>query len=347
MTEGLIPNLILSQRVIDKMAKGAARFQQDETGEALVGLLVPGDNTNGVPTIYVLDTIPPDEDEVSREAYAFAHGGESQYEAFTWLMENWDADADIRAENGFKWTATLAHVGDWHKQPGYMIAPSGGDLASALGLLAENPSIERWLAPIVTLHHPPTLRDGGAVNYVTVPDGQGSMTRIDFWLIDRKGKAFRPIAPTVYPESRLPQLAPLPWHLLDDARLSLEVGQLEHEGWLVSPIVIWDTDLKPPLEVCFMLGKAGSESILILATEYDFPASPPKAYAAPFMPLSKGEEIHDAFEKAWRDADPLPRPDGFTWSPDTYLVDYVAALLGKLPESAVQEDDENDEDVSE
>lgn len=340
MSEGIIPNLIVSQRVINKMAKAAARFQQDETGEALVGTLLPGTLTNGVPTLYVLDTIPPDEAEVMREAYAFAHGGESQYEVFTWLMENWDTNKAARESAGVKFDAPLAHIGDWHKQPGFMIAPSGGDLASAAGLLAENESIERWLAPIVTLHHPPTLKEGASVNYVTVPDGQGGLTRIDFWIIDRKARAFRPITPVVYPESRLPDLAPLPWHLEDQARLSIEVGQLEHEGWLVSPIVLWDTDLKAPLEICFMLGRKGSETLLLLATPHDFPKSPPQAYVAPFVPLGRDEEIHDAFEKAWRDADPLPGPDGFVWTEETYLIDYVSALLGKSAAADSGEDGE-------
>ncbi|NOG52659.1 MAG: ThiF family adenylyltransferase [Chloroflexi bacterium] len=85
--------------------------------------------------------------------------------------------------------------------------------------------------------------------------------------------------------------------MADDARLSLEVGQLEHDGWLVSQIVLWDTDLEPPLEACFMLGRAGGESLLLLATEHDFPESPPRAYAAPFVPLGHGEELYDAFRK--------------------------------------------------
>lgn len=329
MSGGMIPNLIIAQHVVDQMAKAAALFQHDETGEALVGLFAPGDHTNGVPTLYVLGTIPPDEEDVTRAAYTFAHGGESQYEAFTWLLENWEADAEARRASGFKWDAPLAHIGDWHKQPGYMIAPSGGDLASAVDLLDENAAIERWLAPIVTLRHPPTLREGASVNYLTVPDGHGSVTRIDFWMIDRRARAFTPISATVYPDARLPQLAPLAWHLTDEGRLSLEVGQLEHEGWLVSPIVIWDTDLKPPLEVCFMLGRNGGESLLIVATEHDFPATPPRAYSAPFVPMGKGQELHDVFESAWREADPLPHPDGFKWTPETYLIDYVAALLGK------------------
>lgn len=170
MSNALLPNLILAQRVIDKMATAAAKFVHDETGEALVGVMLPASHPNSVPTIIVLDTLPADESEVERAAYAFAHGGESQFEAFTWLLENWDADPEKRQTSELPADAKLAHVGDWHKQPGHMIAPSGGDLQSALMLLADNPQIDQWLAPIVTLDHAPTLSGGANVNYVTTPD---------------------------------------------------------------------------------------------------------------------------------------------------------------------------------
>ena len=60
-----IPNLVVSQRVIDRMIAASRRFIADETGEALVGLVVPGRNTNGVPTLYVLETISPVESSKS------------------------------------------------------------------------------------------------------------------------------------------------------------------------------------------------------------------------------------------------------------------------------------------
>jgi len=329
MSSALLPNLILAQRVIDKMANAAAKFVHDETGEAMVGVMLPAAHPNGTPTIIVLDTLPADESEVERAAYAFAHGGESQFEAFTWLLENWDADAEKRQTFDLPADAKLAHVGDWHKQPGHMIAPSGGDLQSALMLLGDNPQIDRWLAPIVTLNHAAiTLSSGANVNYLTTPDGQGGLTRIDFWLIDQQTRAFRPILPTVYPDAKLPVLQPLPWTLTEEGRVSIEVGQLEHAGWLVSDIVFWDTDLALPLEVCFMLGKPGQDELWLIATGWDYPATPPRAYQAPFTPLEKGEDIYDVFERAWRKAEPISDPDGWAWSPESYLTDYIAALTG-------------------
>lgn len=337
-----IPNLVIAQHLVHQIAQAAERYQVDETGEAMIGVLLPGDRTGGVPTVYILGTIAPDEADVERQAYVFAHGGESQYEAFTWLLENWRNASAENARLGFGEDAILSHIGDWHKQPGFMIAPSGGDLSSALGLLAEHPEIERWIAPIVTLNHPSTLREGAMVNYLTVPDAHGTLTRIDFWLIDRSQRAFRPMHPVVYPDEKLPGLAPLPWTLTDDARLSLEIGQLENEGWLVSPMVAWDTDLKAPLEACFMLGKPGAKTLWLIATPHDFPARPPRAYRAPFVPLGNDEDMYDAFQHAWASADPVKDPQGWDWSPDLYLIDYVHALENTTaaPAPAASDDDQ-------
>jgi hypothetical protein len=327
----VLPNLILAQRVVDKMAKQAARFVHDETGEALVGVMLPAAHLNGAPTLVVLDTLPADESEVERAAYAFAHGGESQFEAFTWLLENWQRHTELRAHTDIPSGVPLAHLGDWHKQPGHMIAPSGGDLQSALMLLADNPQIEQWLAPIVTLDHSPTLSGGADVNYLTVPDGHGGLTRIDFWLIDRHTRSFRPIHPTVYPDAKLPTLPAMPWVLTDESRVSIEVGQLEHEGWLVSDIVFWDTDLALPLEACLMLGQPGAEHLWLIATPWDYPARPPRAYRAPFVALNKDEDIYDLFERVWREAEPVSNPDDWTWSDELYLTDYMHALTGVQP----------------
>lgn len=346
MTQPVIPNLILAQRVVDKMAKQAAKFVHDETGEAMVGVMLPAAHPNGAPTIIAIDTLPADESEVVRQAYAFAHGGESQFEAFTWLLENWEADGDSRKGTPVPVEAKLAHIGDWHKQPGHMIAPSGGDLQSALGLLADNPQIEQWLAPIVTLDHAPTLSGGAGVNYLTVPDGHGGLTRIDFWLIDRHTRAFRPVSPTVYPDAKLPALQPLPWTLTNEGRVSIEVGQLEHEGWLVSDIVFWDTDLAMPLEVCFMLGKPGGESLWVIATPHDYPAKPPRAYRAPFVALGKDEDIYDLFARVWKECEPVLNPVDWEWSDELYLTDYLAALTAESPApTADKPADEQKEDA--
>ncbi|MEP7291420.1 MAG: hypothetical protein ABI835_06530, partial [Chloroflexota bacterium] len=59
-----VPNLVVARRVIDKMTAAARYSIEDETGEAMVGLVVPGTYTNGIPTLYVLDTISPDDSAI-------------------------------------------------------------------------------------------------------------------------------------------------------------------------------------------------------------------------------------------------------------------------------------------
>ena len=156
-----VPNLVVSQRVLEKMAVAAHHYVQDETGEAMVGLVVPGNHTNGVDTLYVLDTISPDESAV-RQLHTFQQGDERQDEIIWWLQENWRVYRQKR-RNSFgnalqaKWDVPLRYLGDWHKQPGFMIAPSGGDQQTALNwLYDESNNMDFLLAPIVTLGHPST-----------------------------------------------------------------------------------------------------------------------------------------------------------------------------------------------
>ena len=61
--------MVVAQRVIDKMAAAANTHMEDETGEAMVGFFVPGLHTNGVPTLYVLDTISPDDSAMRQFHY--------------------------------------------------------------------------------------------------------------------------------------------------------------------------------------------------------------------------------------------------------------------------------------
>ena len=61
-----------------------------------------------------------------------------------------------------EWKVPLKHLGDWHKQPGFMIQPSGGDLATALRFMEdEENQFEFLLVPIVTLGHPSVTSEEG------------------------------------------------------------------------------------------------------------------------------------------------------------------------------------------
>jgi hypothetical protein len=323
---GTVPNLVISQRVLDKMAVAAEHFMEDETGEAMVGLVVQGSFTNGVPTLYVLDTIAPDESAV-RMMHTFQQGDEQQDELIWWLQENWQVHRDelkkSYKKHDKKWDVPLRYLGDWHKQPGYMIAPSGGDLMTALDWLddPEN-NMEFLLVPIVTLDHPPTTVANGQVNFLTIPQKDGSYMRVDWWYIDNHVRAFTPITPTVYPADNLPSLVGYPWHLIHEDRFRDEMARLQDDGMMVS-LVLWEADGKLPLEVCLFTARANASKVLLVVTWHDYPKTPPIARLAPYIPAGTDDNMHEVFRTLWEKSEPVMNPPGWVWSEDKCLLDFI------------------------
>lgn len=326
-----VPNLVLAQRVVNKMITAAEQFVADETGEAMVGIVDPGVNTGGVPTLYVLDTIAPDE-TAERQFYSFEQGDDLQGDIFQWLYDNWE---NQRTQPGTtlqpRFNSPLVHLGDWHRQPGYMIAPSGGDLHSAMDQLDDDHRKEDFLlVPIVTLGHPSTTIHTPGTNYLSVPQANGGSARIDFWYIKRGIAMFLPIQPVVYANTQLPALAPYPWHLLAEKRAELEIGQLDYDGLFVSDAIQWQVDGQTPLAIGFIVARQGASRLLLLLTRHDFPKSAPQAYVAPFQAMSADDDMVDMFEKLWATATPVPDPPGWQWTADNYLIDYVHAVEDAL-----------------
>ncbi len=150
------PRVVFAQRVLDKIVQSALLYPGTETGEALIGLVVPRDD-RAEPDIYVLDTIGPG-DHAVREWGMFEQGDDWQGDVLHWLYVNWEAfreqgctpSGDPLAET---FDAPLAHVGDWHKQPGDMIAPSAGDAETARLMITDRETpVQHIVAPIVTLY---------------------------------------------------------------------------------------------------------------------------------------------------------------------------------------------------
>ena len=327
-----IPNLVVPQRVIDKMAAAARHYLQDETGEAMVGLLVPSTHTNGVPTLYVLDTIAPDESTVVREWATFQQGDERQDELIWWLQENWrvcrQKKKDLQGHPlPAKWDVPVRYLGDWHKQPGFMIQPSGGDLMTARHWIDDSENgMSFLLAPIVTLGHPSAeATDSPMTNYLAISQGDDTCMRVDFWYIDKQVNDFVPISPAIYPDDQLPALAAYPWHLVNEERFRAESELLEKDG-LFTTLVLWDAGHAPPLDVCFLTARMGADQVLLLVTPWDYPKAAPKARIAPFRGIEPDEDIYEVFEELWEHSKPVADPAGWTWSEGRHLIDYIFAL---------------------
>jgi hypothetical protein len=335
ISRGIVPNLVISQRVVDRVVKAAQHFIEDETGETMVGLVVDSNQPETMPTLYVLDTISPDE-SVIRRSHMFEQGDEMQQDIFLWLMDNWNSYLEIGRDMDGKpirpeWKVELKHLGDWHKQPGYMIQPSGGDLMTALRIMDdEENGFEYLLVPIVTLgHETVTLDEGAAVNYFTIPQDDGTSLRMDWWYIHRDVRMFQPIAPRIVPYNELPALTPYPWHILDRELLDEEVGLLQDDDKLLigETTILSEVDGDLPLEICLIVGQAGSNNVFLVVTDWNYPQKKPRVHIAPFANIDPSMYIYDIFDQLWENSKAAPEPADYQWNPrNSYIVDYLAAI---------------------
>jgi len=345
ISRGIVPNLVISQRVVDRVVKAAQGFIEDETGESMVGIIVDTDEPETMPTLYIFDTISPDQ-SAERRSHMFEQGDIFQTDLFNWLLDNWNGYlANGKDMNGNpikpEWQVPMKHLGDWHKQPGFMIQPSGGDLATALRFMEdEENQFEFLLVPIVTLGHPSvTSEEGAQVNYFTIPMGDGTSLRMDWWFIHRDVRVFQPITPKIVDYDELPQMPEYPWHILDIDLMDEELALIEEDGMflLYDTAIPFKLDDELPLEIGLMIGRAGNPDVFIVATHWDYPNTKPRIYKAPFTGIDMSMYVFDVFDALWEQAERIEDPADFKWNPDSsYIIDYVAAVeksLGIRPEN--------------
>ncbi len=329
ISRGIVPNLVLSRRAVKRMLSAASQYMADETGEAMVGFVIADDTPEGLPTIYVLDTISPDETAV-RRSHTFQQGDALQDEIIWWLQENWHFHRERHRGSDTlpdRFDVPLRYLGDWHKQPGSMIQPSHGDLMTALSWLDDDElGMDSLLVPIVTVGHARIIGESDlSVNYITVPMENGTDMRVDWWYIHRDVRVFQPVHPKVVSAEQLPQMMKYGWHVVLADRLTSETLALVDDGLLVRTL-FYECDGEVPLEFCFFTIRQGGASFLLFVTQHDYPQSAPRAYHAPFV---AGLDLMDpvaTFQQLWKVATPVTDPSEWQWSSDKYLVDYVIAI---------------------
>ncbi len=321
MTEKRIPpRVFLAKRVVRKMAEGAALYPEEETAEALIGLIVP--HEGGEPDLYVLDTIAPAHDTIERESYMVEQGDDLQDEIMYWLAINWRRFRETGLDSDGnpldpRWDVPLRYLGDWHKQPGDMFWPSHD----------EDNDMPQIIAPIVTVAPPWNEEIGppGDEFDLYVLQDDAAPVRINFWYLNRAMEAFVAARPHVLEDDAMPPLPSLAWHLTDHARFHDEYDRLSDAGLAVS-VTEWDADGQLPLEVCFMVGRMGGKHVLILITAEDYPNVAPAVRIAPMIQLQEGE---DMFERLWAEsreisADELPAD--WQWTAERSLLELLQAV---------------------
>ena len=329
ISRGIVPNLVLSDRAVKKMLSAASQYLADETGEAMLGFIVENDTPEGLPTIYVLDTISPDETAI-RRSHTFQQGDALQDEIIWWLQENWHFHRERYRGSAVlpdRFDVPLRYLGDWHKQPGSMIQPSHGDLMTALSWLDDDDlGMDYLLVPIVTVGYAQIIGESDlAVNYITVPMNNGTDMRVDWWYIHRDVRVFQPVHPQIVAEGALPQMMKYAWHVVLPDRLTSETLAMADDGLLVRTL-FYECDGEVPLEFCFFAIRQGARSFLLFVTQHDYPHSQPRAYSAPFTSDLDLMDPVATFQKLWSVAEPIADPPDWEWSSDKYLIDYVVAI---------------------
>jgi hypothetical protein len=219
-----------------------------------------------------------------------------------------------------------------------MIQPSQGDLFTARRMISDEVgALEVLVAPIVTLGHPSTTAANAQANFLTIPQGDDTCMRVDFWYIDRHSRDFQPISPAVYPADQLPMLPGYPWHMLDEERYKAEYALFEQGGLLASAPVLWDVDETTPLDICFVVVRPTWKNILLLITSADYPKRPPSARIAPYVEIDADDNIVEIFEESWAKSEPVTDPPDWTWAEGRHLGDYVFALESSLGDKLVKQ----------
>lgn len=320
-----MPFVYVAQRVVEKICQGALRYKRNETGEALIGLVVPLPE-NAVPELYILDTIPPMED-VIRRSVMFVQGDGWQTNISEWWQENWKLYREMhhtsRGKNS-KWDVPLRHLGDWHKQPGAMIAPSTEDLHTAR-LHLEAMDTDFLLAPIVTLAEyseniPPTEN---TLIVEATSTTKSARIRIDFWWLRKEGRDFEPVKVVVRPNAYFPGLPPVVWWIKRRQRFDEELVALEKNGLEVMDVVTWNTRGHPPLDTCLTIWRPGTSRVIIAMTPVNYPTRSPIWRVAPIMRPKEGQDL---FETLLNASTKVPEGVLPTWTDEHLLVDGVKAI---------------------
>jgi hypothetical protein len=117
-----------------------------------------------------------------------------------------------------------------------------------------------------------------------------------------------------------------------------ELSLIEEDGmFMVAQTALpYPINNELPLEICFIIGRAGYTDVFILTTHWDYPNTPPRVYKAPFTGVDPTMYIYQVFEQLWEKAEPVEYPPDFTWEPESsYMVDLLAAVeqhLGMRPD---------------
>jgi len=308
------PRVFVTNRVLKAMVADTKRHGTPETGEPMVGLVIPTPNQPWTePDIVVLGTLPAGPDAL-RQASMVQLGGNYQGQFLNWYHLNWELVRRTSRQNprfeSYQWwdnippylvpkwfDLPLVYLGDWHKHPGGMDRPSGGDFNTARSILQDQTNNTPYLLqPIVTTGVGQLLSgsftSGSNAHQVRYTETFRGLT-VSFYFLSRRmlqlGFTQHIAVPVwVVPDSKLPQLPAAPWHLRYPQQLQREITTLQAYGCEVRAF-LRDIDKKPPLEICLVIRRPGLWQGQVLVTTWpDYPKTAPQWQVLPISDRAIG-----------------------------------------------------------
>jgi hypothetical protein len=273
------PLIVVPKRVLQAIVTESQRHTATETGESLLGIVIPprSQNYGEEPTFIILGTIPTG--KATRAAAHFFLGGAFQVKVLTWLSQSWDVlrerSRPLPMYKTYQWGNTipdsfipkrfdlpLIPLGDWHKHPGGLTYPSEGDRRTAVRTLIDDTRKTSYLiAPISTVPYNRIEGFDWQEDLVS-HERLDSPVNISFSYMSRQRilqgkKNFIKVRPHVVPDEIIPQLPALPWDLSDPERYAMEMHLLHDYGCTIDACYE-RTNSGSPLSVCFDISRSNS-----------------------------------------------------------------------------------------
>jgi len=204
-----------------------------------------------------------------------------------------------RAASALLWLRSLTgldllHLGDWHRHPGHLDRPSGGDLDTARELRAVA-AAPIWLIAIAVGDE--RVRESARVEDGVVAHARASSASAELRFYRVDGRAGCRRLPVRIENETVPRLPPLPWHIADPTRFTVECRLLTAAGFAIA---IEETARGKKPETVLRLSRDGRPALLV-GTGPGYPKTRPR------VSDERRCEI---------------RIDG-PWSPERFLVDLV------------------------
>lgn len=310
MIDSADPQLLVTTQTLRELTAETLKFPTIETACGLVGMTLSSGQ------IVIAGIIPPSARDIVRRVATVKFGGENLEAAVVWDEENFERihKDDKTAKFSFIWKKHSHHGLDYDHfsltdENSILDAVKKYGMEFAIGILAlipENKSVIRTKNQM----------EG------TISVESETLVQFRFYYLDRKmveAGIEKPIliTPKVIDEKSVPAMPKLAWQFYDEDNFNRQLRQLDEYGAKVT-VLHRDVRDDPIEEIQFVIRKESWKGILMITTNWDYPASDPLIQViSDIDPDRPGKETY----QVTKDINGQP-----IWTPESDFIDVVFEL---------------------